>query len=431
MRRLIRYTVVSLFACLLMACGVQPTASDDAGGSRQPIVLLVSIDGFHPDYLDRGLTPTLQALADGGVRARWMTPSFPSKTFPNHYTLVTGLVPDRHGILDNAMVDDGIGRFSIRDPSAVGDSRWWQGEPVWVTAKRAGLRTSVMFWPGSEAEISGVRPDDWAAYDLTFSAGDRVDRVLAWLDRPLRRRPHLILTYFEEVDITGHRYGPDSTQVNEALVHTDAALARLVEGLRRRGLEDAVDIVIVSDHGMAALLPDRELFLEDLVDPAKISIVALGEITSLRSRPGHEQEVAAALLRRRSGINCHARGQMPAEWRFGRHPRVPEFVCVLDEGWRIRRRGSFSPWEKAAGENRGGHGYEPSLPSMRALFIAHGPSFGQGLLVEPFQNIHVQPLLLRLLGIEGPETDGDPAVTAPLLRAVPPGNAIDQKSVQP
>ncbi len=429
MPRLPRGLAALVFASLLAACGTLPSVRPP--GTERPVVLLISIDGFHPDYLDRGLTPTLQALADEGVRARWMTPSFPSKTFPNHYTLVTGLVPDRHGVIDNTMVDEEIGRFSIRDPAAVGDGRWWQGEPIWVTARRAGLRTSVMFWPGSEAEIHGVRPDDWAAYDAGFSASDRVDKVLAWLDRPINRRPHLILTYFEEVDISGHLHGPDSSRVNEALVRTDAALARLLHGLRDRGLEDAVDIVLVSDHGMAALRPERELFIEDLVDPAHIRIVALGEITSLRPRPGHEEDVAAALLQPRPGIDCHARGRMPAAWRFGKHPRVPEFVCVLHEGWRIRRRAAFSPWEKQADSNRGGHGYDPSLPSMRALFVARGPSFVRGLLVEPFENIHVQPLLLQLLGIEGPRTDGDRAVTAPLLRAAPSGGNEDQKSVQP
>lgn len=419
-----------LLALLLAACASLPPTDPQRAGTAQPPLLLISIDGFHPDYLDRALTPTLQALADAGVRARWMTPSFPSKTFPNHYTLVTGLVPDHHGIIDNTMSDDTIGRFSIRDPKAVGDSRWWQGEPIWATARRAGLRTAAMFWPGSEAEIGGIRPDEWSAYDASITSNERIDRVLSWLDRPPRRRPQLILTYLDDVDITGHRHGPESPQVDAALVRVDAALLRLVDGLRTRGLDDAVNIVIVSDHGMATLEPGREIVLEDLIDPTWVEIVNLGEITSLRPRSGHEDEVAAALATPRIGITCHHRDRLPAAWRFGRHARVPAFVCLLDEGWRIRRRERFNPWQQMAEANLGSHGFDPELPSMRALFVAHGPAFESGQLVEPFQNIHVYPLLVRLLGIQGPVTDGDPSVTAPLLRAAP-SESTDQKSVQP
>ena len=430
MRRLTCPVAAFALALLVAACAPLPSAGRGGTAPVQPL-LLISIDGFHPDYLDRGLTPTLQALADAGARARWMTPSFPSKTFPNHYTLVTGLLPERHGILDNAMLDEELGRFSIRNPQAVGDSRWWQGEPVWVSAKRAGLRSAVMFWPGSEAEIVGVRPDEWSVYDAGVSAGERVDRVLAWLDRSPSRRPHLILTYFEDVDLTGHAHGPDSPQLDAALVRADAAMTRLMDGLRERGLDEAVNLVIVSDHGMATLEPGREVFLEDLVDPALVQIVTFGEITSMHAREGHADAVAAALLTAREGIECHRREHLPASWRFGSHPRTPEFVCLLDEGWRMRRRTRFSPWQAQMESNRGGHGFDPELPSMRALFIAHGPAFEPGLLIEPFQNIHVQPLLLHLLGLDGPDSDGDLAVTVPLLRAAPSASTADQKSVQP
>lgn len=424
--------LILLATVLLGACqALSPILPRQAGERQRPVLLLVSIDGFHPDYLDRGRTPTLQTLADDGARARWMIPSFPSKTFPNHYTLVTGLVPDHHGIIDNAMYDAELGRFTLRDRNAVGDGRWWQGEPVWVTARRAGLRTAVMFWPGSEAEIGGLRPHEWSPYDPDVTAEQRVDRVLEWLRRPAFQRPHLVLTYFEDVDLAGHLYGPDSPQVNRALERVDAALARLMHGLHRHGLEDSVNLVVVSDHGMAALLPGRELFLEDMVDPALVQVVTFGEVTGLQPRPGQEEAVAAALLRPRPGIACHRRGQLPPAWRFGSHPRVPEFVCLLEEGWRLRRREQFGPWQKQMESNLGAHGFDPELPSMRALFIAWGPDFEPGALVEPFANVHVQPLLLRLLGIEGPAGDGDPAVTVSLLRGAPSAAAAVQRAVQP
>jgi predicted AlkP superfamily pyrophosphatase or phosphodiesterase len=379
-------------------------------------VILVSLDGFHPDYLDRGLTPTLQRLADDGVRARWLIPSFPTKTFPNHYSIVTGLVPDRHGIVDNTMVDPQLGRFSLQRREAVGDGRWWGGEPVWVGARRAGLRTATVFWPGSEAAIGGVRPNDWLAYDAAMSAPQRVDQVLAWLGRGPRQRPHFVTLYLDGIDIAGHREGPDSTRVDAALGEADAAIARLLDGLDRLGLRAAVNLVIVSDHGMAALEPGQVLVLDELVDPALVEVVSLSEIFSVNPRPGQAEAVAAALLPARPGLDCYRREQLPPDWSFGSHPRVPAIVCQLHEGWRISRRDAFNPWQDRVAGNRGAHGYDPGTPSMRGLFIGHGPAFRSGLLVEPFQNIHVYPLLTALLGIEAADSDGDPAVTAALLR---------------
>jgi predicted AlkP superfamily pyrophosphatase or phosphodiesterase len=383
--------------------------------SSQPLIL-VSLDGFHPDYLDRGLTPTLQRLADDGVRARWLTPSFPTKTFPSHYTMVTGLVPDRHGIVDNTMVDATLGRFAVHDRAAVGDGRWWGGEPIWVGARRAGLRSATLFWPGSEAAIDGIRPNDWQRYDVAMRPEARVDQVLAWLERSPRRRPHLVTLYLEGIDSAGHAHGPDSPQVDAALAEADAMLARLLEGLARLGLAESANLVIVSDHGMAALDPEQRLLLDDLVDPALVEVVSLSEIFSVNPRPGQDAAVAAALLPPREGLDCYRREATPAAWDYGRHPRVPAFVCQLQEGWRIGRNEPFNPWPGRSAGNRGAHGFDPASPSMRALFVAHGPAFRQGLLVDPFANVHVYPLLAALLGIEAAPGDGDPAVTAPMLQ---------------
>jgi predicted AlkP superfamily pyrophosphatase or phosphodiesterase len=386
------------------------------GAEATAPLILVSLDGFHPDYLDRGLTPTLQRLADDGVRARWLTPSFPTKTFPGHYTMVTGLVPDHHGIVDNNMVDPKLGRFAIQDRAAVGDGRWWGGQPIWVGARRAGLRSATLFWPGSEAAIDGVRPNDWQRYDAAMAPEARIDQVLAWLERPPRRRPHLVTLYLEGIDSAGHAHGPDSPQVDAALAAADAMLARLLEGLARLDLDEATNLVIVSDHGMAALEPDRQLLLEDLVDPALVEVVSLSEIFSVNPRPGQDAAVAAALLPARDGLDCYRRDDTPAAWNYGTHPRVPAFVCQLQEGWRIGRNEPFNPWPGRSAGNRGAHGFDPAVPSMRALFVAHGPAFQRGLLVDPFANVHVYPLLAAVLGIEPAPGDGDPAVTAPLLR---------------
>lgn len=405
-----------VLALLLGACSGAPSAPGERAQAPSHPLILLSLDGFHPDYLDRGLSPRLQALADDGVRARWLNPSFPSKTFPNHYTMVTGLRPDRHGIVDNTMLDPLLGRFALHDRDAVGDGRWWGGEPLWVSARRAGLRSATLFWPGSEAAIGGYRPDRWLPYDAALSMSDRVDRVLAWLALPPARRPHLVTLYLEAVDTTGHLYGPDSAEVDGALAAVDAALGRLLDGLAEIGLAGAVNLVIVSDHGMAQVDPARTLVLEDLVDPSLVEIVGLSEILSFNPRPGRTAEAESALLAEREGLTCHRRTETPPQWRFGSHPRVPAIVCLLEEGWRVRRRERFNPWQDRSGGNRGAHGYDPLSPSMRALFVAHGPGLASGLLVDPFDNVHVYPLLAALLGIAPAPGDGDPAVTAAMLR---------------
>lgn len=417
LRSRLRASALLVLPALLAACQVAPQLRDRMlGREATRTVLLVSIDGFHPDYLDRGRTPVLQRLADEGVRARWMQPSFPSKTFPNHYTVVTGLRPDHHGIVDNQMVDPELGRFATSDRRAVGDGRWWGGEPIWVSAHRQGLRSATMFWPGSEAAIGGVRPEEWSPFDAARPPDELVDIVLGWLARPPRQRPHFATLYLVSVDVAGHRHGPESPEVDAELARVDAAMGRLVDGIATLGLADAVDLVIVSDHGMAELGEGQQLVVEDLVDPAAIELVSLSQLFSVNPRPGREAEVEAALLAPREGLDCHRKAELPAAWQYGSHPRIPAVVCLLHEGWRIRRRDAFNPWPESQ-RNRGDHGYDPASPAMRALFIAHGPSFAAGQLVDPLDNVDVYPLLAALLGIAPAPGDHDPAVAARLLRA--------------
>lgn len=261
-------------ACLvvfaLIAGCAAPDALKPAGTARvapAPLIL-ISIDGFRADYLARGVSPTLSALAAEGVRAEGMQPSFPSLTFPNHYTIVTGDYPDHHGIVDNAMFDPVLGKFTLGKREAVGDGRWWdQAEPIWVSADRQGVRTATMFWPGSEASIHGYRPDYWVPYEGDTTYDSRVDQVLHWLDLPPSQRPGFLTLYFEAVDTAGHYEGPDAAETNAAIGEVDAALARLVDGLRQRGLLDRVNLIVLSDHGMAATPPDQRIFLDELIDP--------------------------------------------------------------------------------------------------------------------------------------------------------------------
>ena len=226
MKFLFRLLALALLP-FIAACAGTPVR--DAADHRPAPLLLISIDGYRHDYIDRGFSPNLAALARDGVRARSMQPSFPSLTFPNHYTLVTGLRPDHHGIVHNTMDDPQLGHFDLGDRRAVSDGRWWdEATPLWITADRHGLKTATMFWPGTEADIQGMHPDHWRPYDGDVTADQRVVQVLAWLDLPGDQRPGFLTLYFDAVDHAGHDYGPDSPQVDQALRDTDAGGGRLL-----------------------------------------------------------------------------------------------------------------------------------------------------------------------------------------------------------
>ena len=216
MRSILHAAAAALLVFALAACA-PPTRT--APPPADTPLLLISIDGFRASYFELGLTPNLERLAGDGVRAQWMTPSYPSLTFPNHYTLVTGLRPDHHGVIHNSMSDAAIGKFKVADREAVGDTRWWNGgEPIWIGAKKAGLRSATLFWPGSEAPIHGLRPDRWRPFDAKVDEDARVDEVLGWLGEPADTRPHVATLYFDALDHEGHEHGPDSPEAREAMV---------------------------------------------------------------------------------------------------------------------------------------------------------------------------------------------------------------------
>lgn len=401
--------VTAVLTLLLAGCAAAPPRAAGAG----PLIL-ISIDGFRADYFDRGRTPTLTRLARDGVRAQAMRPAFPSLTFPNHYTLVTGLVPDHHGIVHNRMDDPISGAHYIyNDPKTTSDPTWWGGEPLWVGAERQGVRTATMFWPGSDVAISGVRPSRWLRYDGRVTATQRVDKVLEWLDQPASRRPRFVTLYFDQVDHAGHDGGPDSAAVDAAIAKIDIALRRLLDGLAARGLRETTNLVIVSDHGQAPAGIDKLIFLDDLMDPNVAGATVYGVIAGFRPKPEHEARVAATLLAPHEHMQCWRKQDVPSRFHYGTNARIPPLLCLADVGWMITTHAYLAQRKKPL--SKGDHGYDIDAPEMRALFVAHGPAFRRGLVVPEFDNVNVYPLLARVLGIAPAPNDGDAAVTAPML----------------
>lgn len=394
-----------LLAVLFLAAW--PAASVAA---ERALTVLISIDGFRPDYLDRGVTPVLSRLAAEGVRGA-MRPSFPTKTFPNHYTLVTGLRPDRNGIVENNMQDPAIPgvTFRMSNPEAVRDARWWnQGEPIWVAAERAGIVTGTMFWPGSEAAVRGVRPTYSRQFDQTVTAEARVEQVLAWLDLPPPRRPGFVTLYFDDVDTAGHNHGPDSAELNAAVARVDSAVGLLTAGLKARGA--VANVVVVADHGMAPMSPERERFIDDIVSPDTVRILAAGALVTIYPVQGREAEVDRALIRPHDHFQCWRKAEIPRRFRYGKNPRVAPYFCLPQTGWRLGTR-DYKP----AQPERGAHGFDNASPEMRAIFVASGPAFRRGVQLKTFDNVSVYPLLARLVGVMPAPNDGRLGDTARAL----------------
>jgi predicted AlkP superfamily pyrophosphatase or phosphodiesterase len=388
-----------------------------AAEARAPVTLLIGIDGFRPDYLGRGASPVLDRLAAEGVTGP-MRPSFPSKTFPNFWTLVTGMVPDRHGIVANRMED--AARPGETFTMASDDPFWWNAaEPIWVTAEKAGIRTATQFWPGSnvawgapppppnqqsvgEKPVGGTRPTDWLQYNEAIGPEQRVRTVIDWLRRPAESRPRLVTLYFEEVDSAGHAHGPDAPETMAAVSEVDRAMATLLAELERLG--QPVNLVIVADHGMAATSTERVIALDRIVPESDARLVEYGPYASFAPLPGRDGAVAAALLRPHPHMRCWRKAAIPAALRYGTNPRVPPYLCLAEVGWQTARTAPTTPG------SGGNHGYDNAAPEMRALFIANGPAFARGKRIDVFDNTAVAPLLRRLLALPaGTGLDGSDA----------------------
>ncbi|WP_334177675.1 ectonucleotide pyrophosphatase/phosphodiesterase [Pseudoxanthomonas sp.] len=401
---------VTLLAALLWVAGCATTPASAPPPLEPHGVVLVSIDGLRADIPGSGRMPTLDALFAQGARAAWVNPSYPTLTFPNHYTLVTGLRPDRHGIVHNDLEDPVLGRFASKKASGR-DGRFWGGEPIWIAARRAGLKTATMFWPGSEAEIAGGRPDHWRPFDGTMTADARVAEVLGWLDLPPAERPRFITLYLEQYDVAAHAAGTFSPQALDAMADVDAALATLVRGLDARGLRSTTNLIVLSDHGMADVRTGDTAYLDDVLPESLFSWSSLGPVAHITPRPGHEAEVTRRLIGRHDHYTCWNKEALPAAWHYGRNPRIAPFVCQSDTGWRLQLHRHPLPARAVKGE----HGFVPEDPQMRAFFVASGPDFVPGVQLPAFDNVDVYPLLAHLLRIAPAPNDGTLDTFAPAL----------------
>lgn len=389
---------------VFLGCTTSPT-TDKSKSDLKPTVILISFDGFRWDYMDKTDTPNLHRLAKDGVRAKRMLPSFPSKTFPNHYTIVTGLYPAKHGIVSNRFFDPALDRmFIYKDSLNNTESVWWGGEPIWATAMKQGQKTATYFWPGSEAEIAGVRSTYFKTYNGKVPDSSRVDQVLQWLDLPESERPTLITLYFSHTDDVGHRNGPESKEILTAIRKMDDMVGRLNAGLDARGLFDQVNIIALADHGFAQTSVDSLIFLDDYIDMNTVQAIIETPVVGLRSKDNDTLGLYRKLAEAHPRMKVFTNSTMPERFHFTNNARISPVVLLADEGWSITTKSFFKKFKDY--EFGGSHGYDNELVSMGALFVAHGPAFKKGYTAEPFLNIHVYELMAHVLGLKPAPNDG-------------------------
>ena len=408
-----------LYGVIFISFFVLPIFAQKPIKDLKPTVILISLDGFRADYLEKFKPPTLNELARTGVRAKWLIPSFPSKTFPNHYTIATGLYPEHHGIIENNIYDFGA-IFGIDKKPEVQDPRWWLGEPIWVTAEKQGQRAAAYFFPGTETSIEGFRPTLTKEYNGKSPNDLRVDTILAWLDLPAAKRPTMLTLYFSDVDDAGHEFSPDAEETRYAVLEVDDNLRRLVDGLKRRKIFDRLNLIIVSDHGMATVERKNAIFLDDFFDEKTQTEKTLwtGEIVQIFPKAGEESKIINALQSRIKHATCWRKREIPARFRYQSSPRIAPVICSADEGWILTNHKRYDEWrerDELRGA-RGAHGYDNRLESMRATFIAHGAAFKKNYVAQPFENVEIYNLMCKILNLTPAKNDGDLDKVKNLLR---------------
>lgn len=408
-----RLTVLLLAAALPAAA--QGTRGVNARAQQnKPYVILVSFDGMRPEYLRRIDLPNFERVMQRGVTAEGMIPTFPPKTFPNHFTLVTGLHAGNHGLVGNSFWDPSRkGGYRMSDTAAVRGASWYRGEPVWTTAEKQGMVSASFFWPGSEAPIGGAAPSIVKAYDGRVPNFTRVDTVLAWLALPERNRPHMITTYFSTVDDAGHDHGPLSPQVDTAAWRVDSALGRLIDGIDRLPIRDRVYLILTSDHGMMETSARWYAALDTLIDMNGVRMADAGPNANLHVEGGvaRARVLRDSINRRMKHGRAYLRADIPARLHYGADPRVGDLVVIMDDYYQVGRA------NRPPREGGGAHGWEPTNPHMHAIFLAMGPRIPGGKRIATFSSVEVYSYMTEVLGLRpAARVDGRKGFLADLIR---------------
>ncbi len=374
-------------------------ANDFVQNDSMPYLVVVSLDGFRWDYPDSFPTPNLKKIEAQGLKARSIIPCFPTVTFPNHYSLATGLYPEHHGIVHNVFYDPALNiTFSSADTKTVYDARFYGGEPIWITAQKQLMKSAGFYWVGSYAPIGGMHPTYWKNWSTFFTYEQRVDTVIHWLSLPTAVRPHLIMLYIEQPDQSGHSYGPFSPETRAMVMHLDSIVGDLINKIKALPVGNRVNVIITSDHGMSKVNEKSEIFLDHYIKSTWYARITGGPPSiMIDPLPGFEDSILSHLSKV-PHLSVWKKSEVPARLHFNNNPNIGQLVLLADSTY-------LMVWSAVANE-AGAHGYDNSNTDMHAIFYAMGPAFQSGTYPS-FKNVDLYPLMAYILKLTPVTTDGD------------------------
>lgn len=396
---------------------VLPNRVNSTLAKEKPYLIFISTDGFRYDYAKKYKAENLLKFSNQGVSAKAMLPSFPSITFPNHWSLITGLYPSHHGLVDNFFYDYSRKEFyAMSKKENAEDGSWYGGVPLWSLAEKQGVVSASLQWVGSASEAGGIRPTYYYHYHEKFTPEEKISKVINWLKLPEDVRPHFISLYFPEVDAAGHHYGPESDETKNAVKLVDAAMGNLVKKVNELGLKN-VNFIFVSDHGMIKVDKENPLSIpEILLDKERFDIY--NSQTLLRVVVKNTNEIKAVYHQLKStktdDYKVILTKKFPKKLHYGtkddKYNRIGQILLVPNAPKIFLEKGKST--------SVGKHGYNPrKTPEMKAVFYAWGEVFKNNFEIGEFSNVNVYPLVAKILGLKITEPiDGKVSVLEKTLK---------------
>ena len=364
----------------------------------QPYLILISFDAFRWDYVNRNITPNFDYMKEHGVSASSLQSCFPSKTFPNHLSIITGMYPEHHGIISNNFKDYFTGKyFKLSDSVEVRNAYWYKGEAFWETAERQGIISASYFWPGSDLFLSYRDPQYYFHYDRSKPYNQRINKIIDWLSMPYEKRPHFITSYFAATDEYGHKYGPNSPEINLAIAKEDSVLGYLFGELKKINMIDSVNIIIVSDHGMTEISEDRAVNIEQILDGFNYESGDSGPFMLIQPSGGDLENIYKKLKESENHFKVYKKKDVPEYFHYSDNPLIPQLVIIAENSWSVETNKSLEIVKKYG--NKGNHGYDNYWLDMHGIFYAMGPAFKVNYKVGTIDNIDIYPLLCKIFNV--------------------------------
>lgn len=396
--------IISFYSCN------NGSVEDQSPSDNRQYVVMLSLDGFRWDYPDSLSTPNLDRIASMGVKAKSLKPAFPTKTFPNHYSMATGLYPDHHGLVQNSFYDPELElHYSMTDSASRNNPDFYDGEPIWETAEKNGLRAATFFWVGSDVMGAENLATYWKSYNESISFAARIDSVISWLNLPPKKRPELIMWYLHEPDATGHYSGPHSAATDSVVMALDSMLGVFMAKIKKLPFHDQINVIVTSDHGMGNISNNRKIDLSEHLDSTWLYAIEGHNPNYLLQIKDTFLDTAFEKLQQVEHISVWKHGEVPKRLNYGHNPRTLDLIVLADSAWSV----TYGPKKIKYAAT---HGFDNMNKDMHAIFYAYGPAFRKNYVAEPFENVDLYSLIAEILEIKPAETDGKLSRVKPMLK---------------